>query len=497
MASAVDTPQGNGARLLPVLFRPVDGAWLAGFRIALGTLVAVSMQRFLQYGWVDRVLVDPRFRFKYWGFEWVEPLSRSNMHLLFWVLFALAVAMLVGLATRLVTPLLALGITYIQLLDVTIYLNHYYFIALMLWLMSLAPAGRLWSVDAWLRARFRRKDATVDAAARSTVAAIWLYLFRAQVGIVYTFAGLAKAQSDWLLHGQPLRIWLGANTHLPVLGPLFTLDAVPLIMSWCGFLFDLTIAWWLSFRKTRPYAYAVVIFFHVMTKLLFNIGMFPFIMVCAALVFFSPSWPRSLLGGIARAARWVLRLPTRATQGAASLLSPPDLGASALAVPRLRRWHALGAALAALHCVVQVVLPLRYLAYGGNVLWHEQGMRFSWRVMVRVKGGETTFVARNRETGREWHVSPGEYLTPLQEEEMSGQPDLILQLAHHIQRDLERRGLGPVEVRAESRVSLNGRRAVALIDPKVDLTTVHDGLARASWVLPAPEQKPPHVRPVL
>src|SRR5690606_8670739 len=110
------------------------------------------------------------------------------------------------------------------------------------------------------------------------------------------------------------------------------------------------------------------------------------------------------------------------------------------------------------YCAVQVALPFRYLAYGGNVLWHEQGMRFSWRVMVRVKGGGTTFIVRNKQTGAEWHVSPREYLNPQQEAEMSSQPDLILQLAHHIQEDLDRRGMGPVEVRADSRVTLNGRR---------------------------------------
>jgi hypothetical protein len=154
-------------------------------------------------------------------------------------------------------------------------------------------------------------------------------------------------------------------------------------------------------------------------------------------------------------------------------------------------------ALAALYCALQIALPLRYLAYGGNVLWHEQGMRFSWRVMVRVKGGGTTFVVRDKSTGRVWHVSPREYLTPLQEAEMSSQPDLILQLAHHIREDLEAQGFGPLEIRAESRVTLNGRRSVALIDPTVDLTTIRDGLARADWILPAPETPPPHTRPVL
>src|SRR5690606_3428470 len=94
-------------------------------------------------------------------------------------------------------------------------------------------------------------------------------------------------------------------------------------------------------------------------------------------------------------------------------------------------------------------------------------------------------------------ISPRAYLTGLQEMERSSQPDLMLQHAHHIECDLERQGHGPVEVRVDSRVALNGRRSARLIDPTRDLTPVRDGLGHRDWVLPAPEQPPPHTPPVL
>jgi hypothetical protein len=72
-----------------------------------------------------------------------------------------------------------------------------------------------------------------------------------------------------------------------------------------------------------------------------------------------------------------------------------------------------------------------------------------------------------------------------------------LQLAHHIREDFDRRGLGPVEVRAESRAALNGRRSAPLLDPGVDLGRVDDGLSRATFVLPAPTATPAHTRSVL
>ncbi len=450
------------------LLAPVDGAWLAALRVGYGLALAFSMWRFIHYGWIDDFFVRPKLFFKYWGFGWVEPLSASGMYALFWALLALSLCAAVGFLFRLSASLFALGLVYVQLIDVSTYLNHYYLAALLGLLLAASPAGKFWSLDAWLLAKLRGGEPRGAA-----VPTLWLWLFRLQVGVVYFFAGMAKLQSDWLLHAQPLRIWLGASTDLPVIGPLFTLPWVPLAFAWGGFLFDTTIVGFLSYRRTRPFAYVVVLAFHAMTRLLFPIGMFPVIMSLAALVFFSPSWPRRFL--------------------AMAPLAP-------ISVPRSGQlgWLTRAGLLAAgLYAVVQVALPLRYLAYGGNVLWHEQGMRFSWRVMVRAKGGGTTFVVHSPEKNRTFYVNPREYLTRVQEAEMSSQPDLIVQLSHHIARDFRARGFGEVEVRAESRVGLNGRRSAPLIDPAVDLTRVEDGLARAGFVRPAPLAAPPHTRPVL
>jgi hypothetical protein len=470
--------QSLPARAYAALLRPIAGAWLAAFRALFGVAMCVSMLRFLGYGWVERMLVAPTFRFRYFGFEWLTPLSGPLMHGLFWALAACALGIAVGLCFRLCALGFALGLSYVLLLDVTTYLNHYYLAALLAWLLAFSPAGKLGSIDALIRRRVtgERPQASVPAGV--------LYLFRFQVGVVYTFAGLAKAQADWLVHAQPLRIWLGTRTDLPVLGGLFTLEHVPLVMSWCGFLFDTTITGFLLWRRTRPFAYAAVIGFHLMTSLLFQIGMFPVIMVLAALVFFEPSWPRRLLERV----RQVFAEPARVAPAPSS---SPTLQAK---TPTVRARPVFFMSAAILYGALQLALPLRSLAYGGNVLWHEQGMRFGWRVMLRAKGGSTELEVRNPKTEQRWIVSPREYLSAMQEAEMSSQPDLILQLAHHVRRDFDARGLGPVEVRAHTKVALNGRRAAPLIDPEVDLTRVQDGLASAEWILPAPSEPPPHTK---
>lgn len=474
MTEQAQGPRG-AARLWERLLAPRDIAALVAFRVALGLLVTVSAVRFLAYGWVDVLFVQPRFHFTYWGFHWVPALPAPWMHAVFVLLGVLGLCVAAGLFYRAATALLFVAFTYVQLVDVSNYLNHYYLVSLLLGLMCFVPAHRAFSVDAW-----RRPELRAD-----TLPAWCSWLLRFQVAVVYVNAGLAKLTTDWLLHAQPLNIWLAARTSLPLVGPLMEERWVAYGAAWAGFLFDTTIVAFLLHRRPRPFAYAVVLAFHAATSVLFPIGMFPFIMVTAALVFFDPSWPRRL-------AERVAGLVGRVRAPSTPALEPAP---SSRAAPGGKARLALGVAVT--YALLQVLLPLRTHLYGGNVLWHEQGMRFSWRVMAREKNGSVLFVVRQPATGREWHVSPRQYLTRLQEREMSGQPDLILQLAQRIARDFEAAGKGPVEVRADARVSLNGRPSELFLDPEVDLARQVDGLAPKGWIRPAPDTPPLHLRSAL
>jgi vitamin K-dependent gamma-carboxylase len=448
--------------------RPVDAASLAAFRIVFGLVAFAGIVRFIASGWIERIYGEPRFFFTYPGFDWVTPWPVWGMYLHYAVLAALALAIAAGAWFRVVTPLFVAGFAYTQLIDVTNYLNHHYLVVLVGALLACLPAHRLWSVDAWRR-----------PALRSEVVPAWtLWLLRFQVGVVYVFAGLAKLQSDWLVHAQPLNIWLTARTETPLIGAWLDEPWVAYAMSWAGFLFDTTIVVWLSWRRTRLPAYLAAIGFHGLTGYFFNIGMFPFIMTTAALTFFSPSWPRRVLGAV----------------GARGLAAAPEIAPPWPPV-RLRwtRRRRVVAALIALHAAVQIALPLRHHVYPGDVLWNEDGMRFAWHVMVREKHGSVTFVAELA-GGRRLEVPPRHYLTGRQEREMSGQPDLILQLAHRIAADLRAGGLDVVAVRADTAVSLDGRPAAPMIDPAVDLSRVRDVGAR-DWVLPAPADDPIRLRP--
>ncbi len=460
-------------RLDAVANAPRDAASLAAFRVLFGLVLFASVVRALAEGWVRDFFIERSFFFKYWGFEWVSPLPDWGMYAAFAALGLAAIGIAAGAWYRLSVATFFVGFTYVELIDVTNYLNHYYLVSLLCALCFFLPLNAAWSIDAWREPTLRR----------STLPAWNTYLLRFQVGLVYVFAGLAKLSEDWLVHAQPLRIWLSSRSDLPVLGSVLSEPWAPHALAWGGFLFDTSIVVWLLSRRTRPLAYLALVTFHLVTGALFTIGMFPFIMTTVVLVFFSPSWPRRLLPQ--RLTRWLDCDPTPQLPSTAAAL-PSTAPAAIGLVGHRTAW------LVAAYCLIQVLVPLRHHLYPGDVRWNEEGMRWSWHVMVRAKTGSVTYRVtlpggpQAPSRARTVLVNPRRYLTQYQAEEMSGQPDLILQLAHHIARDFAERGHGHVQIRADTLVSLNGRAPAPLIDPNIDLVTVEDGPWRARWITAAP-----------
>ena len=434
------------------LSRPAGILPLIVFRVGFGLMMFISTIRFVGNGWVRAFYVEPIFHFTYVGFDWVKPLPADGMYAVFAALVLLSLCIAAGFCYRASMAAFFVLFTYVELLDKAYYLNHYYFISLLSFLLIFLPLHRKWSIDARLRPSLR-----ADSVPGWTIDAI-----RLQLSLVYLFAGIAKLNGDWLLRAMPLSIWLPANASLPIVGALFDHHWFAYAMSWAGAAYDLTIPFWLLWRKTRPCAYMAVLGFHLMTALLFNIGMFPWIMIVSSLIFLDERNYRAL----ARRFAPKLNMPEVRFAGAA--------GARPTVALILVPFFAL-----------QILFPLRHMLYPGDVLWTEEGFRFSWRVMLVEKAGAVTYFVSDPASERRWTVSPGSYLTLQQEKQMSFQPDMIQQFAHFLDAQFRAQGLGDVEVRAEAYVSFNGRASRLLIDPTVDLSVEPMSVLQKDWILPA------------
>lgn len=129
---------------------------------------------------------------------------------------------------------------------------------------------------------------------RDTRVPFWNYfIIKFQYYILYTLAGLYKMSPEWLSGYSMANLghhWVFTPFRL-VLGTGWT-DL--LIIHWFGCLFDLTIAFWLSHRRTRRAATPFAVAFHWMNSRLFTIGMFPWVCMAHLPLFYAVDWPRRL-----------------------------------------------------------------------------------------------------------------------------------------------------------------------------------------------------------
>ncbi|WP_367390221.1 HTTM domain-containing protein [Lewinella sp. LCG006] len=445
-----------------------SAAPLAVFRIFFGILMLISLIRFAALGWIEKLYLEPSFHFTFYGFDWVRPLG-GYTYLLFVLCGLAALLITLGYRYRLAVAVFFCTFTYIELMDKTTYLNHYYFVSVLSFLLFFLPAAAYYSLDA------RQKSEPLVP--RWAIDAVKLLLT-----IVYFYAGLAKLNSDWLLEAKPLSIWLATKESIPLIGPLLKETWVAYALSWSGALYDLFIPFLLWYRPTRGFAFVAVVVFHLLTRILFPIGMFPYIMIVSTLIFFEPAVHEKILKAISRLGErlalkpLISKVPLPSTQSGDAIVTHPS-------TPKPWR-NKLTLGILTCFFALQLLLPFRYLMYPGELFWTEQGFRFSWRVMLMEKAGYAQFKIVEKASGRQFYVDNSEFLNPFQEKQMAFQPDFILEYAHYLAEVYRDRGVKNPQVYVESYVALNGRGSQPFVDPDVDLAQVEISLKHKNWLLP-------------
>lgn len=434
--------------------RGVSIAPLVVFRVFFGALTLFSTIRFMVNGWVHEMYIKPTFFFPYLGFEWIKPLGGDLMYIPFILCIIGSIGIILGLFYRFNAALFFTAFTYIELLDKTNYLNHYYAVSLISFLMYFLPAHRYFSLD--VRFKFTRQIELIPR--------YFVLILQFQIALIYFYAGCAKINEDWLFKAEPLKTWLQAFRDLPFIGNWMASPWLAYLFSWFGCFYDLTIPFFLFFAKTRKIAYFFVVIFHILTWVLFPIGVFPWVMIVLTSIYFSESFHAKIIGF----------KPTQSVdqfQNAKSFL------------PLFLCFFAC----------IQLAIPWRYLAYPKGVFWHEEGFRFSWRVMLMQKEGVATFYIVDRNSNKSIEINNLNYLTPIQIDQMSTQPDMIVQFAHYLGQQFkdttlifgqEHVHLSNPKVEAEVYVSLNGRPHQLMVSRKYDLTKENYNLKHRRWIEP-------------
>ena len=444
---------------------PVSIFPLIVFRISFGLILFISTLRFILKGWVTDLYIKPTYFFTYYGFDWISPVSNNFIYIVFFLLLACSLMITIGLLYRYSSLLFFILFTYIELIDKTNYLNHYYFISLISFLMIFLPANRFFSFD----------NIIGICNERTMVKAWQINIIKLQVGIVYLFAGVAKLNYHWLIEAQPLTNWLKHQSDFPIIGNLFLYDTTAYLFSWAGAIFDLVIFFVLANKKCRIYGYLIVVVFHILTSIMFPIGVFPLVMIVATLIFFSDQFHQNVLSFLGK------------KNTSISIENKED--------NQENKVDKLIKAVLISFFILQLLIPFRYLLYPGKLFWTEQGYRFSWRVMLIEKAGYAQFYIHEPKMDRKMLIETRNYLTPQQEKMMSTQPDMILQFAHYLSSEfkdstiLETNGeiikLGnKPKITAEVKVSLFNKGSKDFINQNTNLSMENRGFMNKEWILP-------------
>lgn len=405
------------------LFRDISNKSLCFYRIGFGILLQVLVLRFFFKGYIEKYFIEPKFFFKYYAFYFPN-INGEYFYIIFSLMYLFSFLITMGLFYKFAIISFTIFFTYFHFYDITYYLNHYYLVNLICFLLCFQNLGENYSVKNY----FSNKKTT-------TTKAYHLYLILFQISIVYFFGFVAKLKSDWLFEALPVSIWLKQKLDLPILGYFFQFRFTSYFVSYFGFIFDLCIPFVLI-SKFKNYGVFFAFLFHISTSILFQIGMFPYIMLTSIFLFYS---------------------------------NFKTINENEVEHKKLF--------LIIVYILFQILFPLRFLFYK-NLSWREEGFRFSWNIMVIEKRGSIEFRILDKKTKKEFLVNPENYLTNFQVFMMATQPDMILEFAKFLKKEF-----GDVKIYADSFVSLNGRESKRFINPKIDLSVIEESFKPKNFIL--------------
>jgi HTTM domain len=279
--------RGAVARFDELLGRAVSMRALALLRVLAGPAALLHLQPFLSDAWDGNTYRDAFYE-PY--ADWYPELPETVYVGLLWLAAVAAVAMSLGLLTRLTTATTFAIVAYNLFLSTTHYHNNRAYLVMVLGILAVAPCGRELSLDAWIRRRRGRPALNLSAPA-------WpLWLLRFECAAIYGASGLSKlVDPDWFggtvtwqrvvrardeLEAFPLPDWVvSAFTDRG-----FHTGAAKLVV-----LTELFIALGLWSRRTRYAAVWVAVVFHLTIEMSASVQVFSYLGIAVLVIWAVPS----------------------------------------------------------------------------------------------------------------------------------------------------------------------------------------------------------------
>ncbi|XP_023940205.2 vitamin K-dependent gamma-carboxylase [Bicyclus anynana] len=271
------------AKILHYLYAPKDSSSLAITRILFGIAMLFDIPDERGGAVMDLRWGDPMVcHFPLVPFITAVPMP--YMALVYATLWFGALGIALGYRYRLSAWLFTLSYWYLFLIEKSFWNNHSYLFGLVALLLACTEANCYWSLDVYL-----------GYCESKTTVPYWNYfILKYQFFILYFMAGLKKGTAEWLTGYSVLNLsehWVFSPFKLF----LTTSQTDYLIVHCFVFVFDLTVAMWMMWGKTRHVAMIFCALFHLMNSRLFKIGMFPWVCLAAMPLFYPFHWPKVIM----------------------------------------------------------------------------------------------------------------------------------------------------------------------------------------------------------
>ena len=283
--SAASRARSVVARLDDLLGRTVSMRAVALLRVLAGPVVLLHLRPFLADGLDGRTYRDAFYE-PYAA--WYPELPDAVYLGLLWLAAAAAVAMSLGVLTRLATTTTFVIVSYNLFLSTTHFHNNRAYLVIVLGLLAVAPCGRELSVDAWLRRRRGRPPLDLSAPA-------WpLWLLRFECAVIYGASGVSKlVDPDWFGGTVTWQRVVRARDDLDVF-PDWTVSVLTDRSFHTGaakfiVLTELFIAAGLWWRGTRYAAVWVAVVFHLSIEMSAAVQVFSFLAIAVLVIWAVPS----------------------------------------------------------------------------------------------------------------------------------------------------------------------------------------------------------------
>lgn len=261
---------------------------LSVLRIVLGPIVLLHLEDTLRTA-RNGIIYSDRFYLPY--AQWYPEAGRGLYQLMLWTAAVTAVAMSIGLFTRLATSYTAFFVGYNIFLSKTHFAHNRAFLLILLIAVAIIPVGRHYSLDAWFVDRFRsrRRPPPTDTP-------LWpLWIVRFEVVAVYCSSATSKLiDQDWwgglVLQRRAIdnrQVALDAG----VPGWLIDLLAdagFQSVFSKVAVLTEFVIALGFLHRRTRLFAIWVAIPFHVSIQISARVQVFSWAALAALMIWVVP-----------------------------------------------------------------------------------------------------------------------------------------------------------------------------------------------------------------